>query len=222
MLLKKDVFDILLFITFNLGLYPNKFINIREKLRPLLLCIFFIFPWILICVKLSLRQEIDIFKLIIFVTISVNVVRLIHFHVMKLRLIKLHDDLVTVFKTGESISFIESAEKKSRNFFLCLFFLLTPTIFVALINILLADDLVVPLYKPQLWEYSGIVYIIYVLLQCGFAVYGYVTLWVFDLVFVCFLIHLQEVSKFLGNKFKLMKTNKDLKSCVEMHSKFLK
>jgi hypothetical protein len=219
----KKVFDILLLISDKLGLH-SKFWTSFDKFKKFAqFTTFNLIFWLLMVTKvIFFREKIDNYKLLIFIAVSFNVVRLIYFIRAKDEIVKLQSELIKSFEGETSEKYLEAAERKIRkgSGFLILF--LTPTIAVAFVTCAFADEPIIPLFLPEFLNYTGIVRISYVLLQMGCTWYCYILVWIFNLTVINFLIHFQELSKFVGSKFEVMKTNDDLKKCVDINLNFIR
>lgn len=218
MLKEKQVFDILLKITDILGLDR---LNLRNVIRFTILFSCYGATWFLMIAKLILEpEEIQLDKFIVMMAATLNIIRIACFLPMKSNILNLFSELNEHFDTEKLKINLKPAEEHFKNFSKRLIAFLTLMVLVTIGSIMSADDLTFPLYKPKSWNYSKITRIVYTVIQCGFSCYGYVVLWTLILIVIHFLIYFQEFSKFVACELKVMKTNEDMKKCVEAHLKF--
>lgn len=216
------MFEILLAIVENLGLHSS---NLKSFVQIKLLAwflILYIFPWLLIVMNIVAGRGLNLDEFLKTVLVTENIARLIHFCLMKLKIMKLHSQIVQDFSGEDFKKTLDLVERKMRKVLKCIFFIAASAVIAGFGTIALAEDLIVPLFKPDTWEYNGIVRLIYSVFQCSCTFYGYVVLWTFNLFVIYFLVYFQEISKFIGVKFAEMKSNKDLKICTKLHTNLVK
>lgn len=203
------------------SLQPNTFAILRQLKRSWIV-LFYGSCWLLMIAKLIFQPDNDFYKMTIFTSTTIIVLRIIYFMFIKPDILNLQREIIEMFAVEKSKVYLDAAETKMKKFTKYLVVLLSPTVLATVITIIFNDILVVPLYKPESWNYSGVLRILYTIIQCGCSYYGYVALWTFNLIIIYFMIHIQELSKFIGTEFAAMMTNENLKNCVEIHSNFMK
>lgn len=217
------VFDILLTITQNLGLQSNFWISLYRVKRFSLFLLLQGVSWLLMIAKLIFQSdEVDLEKFIVIASTSLNIIRVTYFVVEKTKILSLHKELNEVLNAAKSEIYKNAAEKRLRKVFNSLMVFLTVMILATFITYIFEDESKSAFYNPKLLNYSGLIRIVYTILLCGFACHGYVSLWACNLFVIHFLIYLHELSNFVACKFESMKTNEDLKACVELHLYFKK
>lgn len=220
---EKEVFEIILTITQNLGLQSNIWANSYRFKRFSLFFLFHGVSWLLMVAKLIFQSdEIDLGKLIVIVSTSLHVIRVTYFVVKKAKILNLHDEVNEILNAEKSKIHKIAAEQRLRKIFIFLVVFLSLVFVATFISYVFEDESELVLYKPKLLNYSGFTRFIYIIYQCGFAFLGYASVWSFNLIVTHFMIYVQEASKFVGSEFEAMKTNKDLKACVELHLNFKK
>lgn len=218
---EKNVFKVLVGITQSLGLQMNSLNDFHQIKRFALFLLFYGVPWLLMVAKFSLQfDQNDLVKFSMLGSTTFNLIKPIYFLTINQKVLKLQSVLIETFADDESKKFNDAAEKRLVGIFKRLVLLLTPAILVSLISFILANELAMPFYNFKSWENSKFVHVSYIVLECSWVCFGYVSLWGLNLIIIHFMIYLQEYSKFVACRFEAMRTQHQLKTCVELHLKF--
>jgi hypothetical protein len=112
------------------------------------------------------------------------------------------------FADIESKVFEEKAEKTARKLLFLPTLLFVLQIIFVIGNFVFTNNIILPLYKPEVLQNNIIITWIYNYFQFLSIMVGFVVYSALKLVSTSFLIYLMELSKFIGQKFGEMATKK--------------
>jgi hypothetical protein len=211
-----NVFEVPLLVTSWLGLYPKKCSDRKQVKKFVVFISNCVASFILLVFEL-IHTNCNFTVVLMTAVVSFNFLRIIHFCIMREKTVQLYDDIVESFLKVESKAFLNVAEKVATKFMIFGFAAFTLRLIACFGNLVFTDNMILPLYKPEAWENSAVVDVMYCCLQFVTATGCYVMLLCVNLIAICFMTYLTELAMVVKYKFEKMVSKSDLKDCVEQH-----